>query len=255
MADPVAQAALDRAFEEDGQLLLVYQPIHDARTGALYGAEALLRQRRRSGEIREATIISETAEENGGPELYTLDNFVVRKAYGEIAHWPPHLRLNVNLSPREFQDGNVQERVTNLVTSCGVDPHRVNLEITETSFIERPEETMHILGDLKALGLSLWLDDFGSGHSALEHLQHFPIDGVKVPREFVKDIADAKPGKAITRAIVALAHELHLQTIAEGVESLEQLEFLRQIGCDYVQGFLFSKPMPPEEFRSVVTSS
>ncbi|HWW62469.1 MAG TPA: EAL domain-containing protein, partial [Thermoanaerobaculia bacterium] len=122
MADPeVAQAALDRAFDEREQLLLLYQPIHSVATGALYGAEALLRQLRRSGEIREASIISDTAEENGGAELYMLDNIVVRKAYREASRWPEELRLHVNLSPRELQAPNLRERVSSLE----IDPHRV----------------------------------------------------------------------------------------------------------------------------------
>ena len=241
MADPVAQAALDRAFDEREQLLLLYQPIHSVATGALYGAEALLRQRRRSGEIREASIISDTAEENGGPELYMLDNLVVRKAYREAAQWPDELRLHVNLSPRELEAPNLRERVSGLE----IDPHRVCLEITETSHIEHPEETVHVLRDLREFGFALWLDDFGTGHSSLEHLQLFPLDGLKVPKNFMSEA-----GRPIARAIISLACELGLKSIAEGVETREQLEFLRELHCDYVQGFLFSRPLTPEQFRS-----
>src|SRR5215212_5479658 len=136
MNDRVAQQALDRALDGPEKLLLVYQPIHDAESGAIYGAEALLRQRRENGEIRGAGIITETAESNGGPELYQLDSMVVKQAYSDAAHWPDGVRLNVNLSPREFQDGNVYKRLSKLVTSCGIDTTRVNLEITETSYIE-----------------------------------------------------------------------------------------------------------------------
>ena len=177
MAD-IGQQALDRAFVEKEQLLLVYQPIHEARSGAIYGAEALLRQRRRTGEIREASMITEAAEDSGGPELFVLDSMIVKKAYADAASWPSGIRLNVNLSPREFQEGNVLARLSSLVTSCGIDTKNVNLEITETSYIEHPKETVKILDALDELGVGLWLDDFGTGHSSLTHLQHFPLDGI-----------------------------------------------------------------------------
>ncbi len=140
------QAALDRALEDDDSLVLLYQPIHDARTHAVYAAEALLRQRRDDGELREASIIHKAAEENEDPrELFRLDHILVQRAYVDAARWQaahPHVRLNVNLSPREFQEGNILERLTKLVTSCGIDTTKVNIEITETSYIENPEQTM-----------------------------------------------------------------------------------------------------------------
>jgi EAL domain-containing protein (putative c-di-GMP-specific phosphodiesterase class I) len=257
MADRVAQAALDRAIEDSDQLLLVYQPIHDATSGAIFAAEALLRQRRESGEIREASIIAEAAEE--GPELFVLDSLLVRKAYTDAAQWHeggfPDIRLNVNLSPREFQEGNVLDRLTNLVTSCGIDTHRINLEITETSYIEKPEETMEVLAELKKLGVELWLDDFGTGHSSLEHLQHFPLAGLKIPGTFVRDMLVDTRCEAITRALIALAHELNLRVIAEEVETREQLAVLRDLGCDAIQGFLFSRPMELEDFLACLRGS
>jgi len=237
MADP--QAALDRAFEEEN-LVLLYQPIHDATSGAIIAAEALLRQRRESGEIREAGIINEAAED--GPDVFRLSSWVVRNAYLDAATWPD-IRLNVNLSPREFQEGDVLGRLSSLLTSCGIDPHRINLEITETSYIDSPEETMHVLEAVRELGIKLWLDDFGTGHSSLEHLQHFPLDGLKIAAQFVKECITDERCRIITKAIIGMGHELGLQVIAEGVEHQDQLEFLREHHCDAIQGFLFSKPM------------
>ena len=242
MNDPTAQAALDRAIDVDGNLLLLYQPIHDARDGSVWAAEALLRQRRQTGEIREASIITEAAEDSCGPELFLLDSMLVRRAYTQAAQWNS-IRLNVNLSPREFQEGNVLDRLTSLVTACGIDTRRVNLEITETSYIDQPEETMEVLIALRNLGVSLWLDDFGTGHSSLTHLQHFPIDGIKVPGAFVCPLPDDERCAAIVRSLIALAHDLGIRVIAEEVERQDQLDFLREQGCDYIQGFLFSKPM------------
>ena len=237
MANP--QAALDRAFEEKN-LVLLYQPIHDATTGAIVAAEALLRQRRESGEIREAGIINEAAED--GPDLFRLDSWVVHSAYRDAATWPD-IRLNVNLSPREFQEGDVLGRLSSLLTSYGIDAHRINLEITETSYIDSPEETMYVLEAVRKLGIRLWLDDFGTGHSSLEHLQHFPLDGLKIAAQFIRDCISDRRCRVITKAILGMAQELGLQVIAEGVEHREQLDFLREHRCDAIQGFLFSRPM------------
>jgi EAL domain-containing protein (putative c-di-GMP-specific phosphodiesterase class I) len=246
------RAALDRAFDDTDQLLLVYQPIHDARDGSIYGAEALLRQRRQNGEIREASQIARAAESSSGPELFMLDSLVVTQAYSDAAHWPGHVHLNVNLSPREFQEGNVFERLQGLVTSCGVDTSKVNLEITETSYIQRPKETMKVLDEIKELGVGLWLDDFGTGHSSLTHVQHFPLDGIKLPGSFVRPLPDDERCRAITRALLGMAREIGLKVIAEEIETKAQLEFLLEHGCGYIQGFLFSKPMSSEEFATLL---
>jgi EAL domain-containing protein (putative c-di-GMP-specific phosphodiesterase class I) len=252
MTDPTGRRALARAMEDSEQLLLYYQPIHSAISGEIYGAEALLRQRRQNGEVREASIISETAEDSDGDELFRLDSMLINRAYVDAASWQerfPEVRLNVNLSPREFQEGNVIERLTTLIASCGIDRSKVNLEITETTHIDDPEETMDVLRAIKELGVGLWLDDFGMGFSSLSHIQHFPLDGIKLPGGFVRPLPDDDRCRAITRALIQLAHDLGLRVIAEEVERQEQLDFLREHRCDYIQGFLFNRPMPLEPFR------
>lgn len=254
MAD-VGQEALDRAIDGETELLLVYQPIHTLDGRSIYGAEALLRQKRQDGEIREATMIAEAAEESAGPDLYALDAMIVKQAYADAARWQaqfPEVRLNVNLSPREFQEGKTVERLTGLVTACGIDTRRVNLEITETSYIEDPERTTKVLDAMLELGVGLWLDDFGTGHSSLTHLQHFDVDGIKLPGEFMKDVPNDRRCTAIVRAMISLAHDLGIAVIAEGVERREQLDFLRELECEYVQGFLFSKPMTAEAFGKLL---
>lgn len=258
MADEVARAALERALDEREDLVLLYQPIHDARTHAIYAAEALLRQRREDGGLREASIIHEAAEESCGDELFLLDNFLVKKAYTDAAQWQgayPDVRLNVNLSPRQFQEGNVLDRVSTLITSCGVDTRHINIEITETAYIDQPAQTMDVLQELKKLGISLWLDDFGTGHSALVHLQCFPVDGIKLPGAFVKPLPDDPRTRAITAALISLAHELKIPVIAEEVERQEQLDFLLDHGCEYIQGFYFSRPMAADQFRALLDRS
>lgn len=253
-ADPsVAQAALERATEERN-LLLVYQPIHDARTRKVWAAEALLRQRRQSGEIREASAITEAAEE--GPELFALDSWALRTAYSDAAHWQihgsPDVRINVNLSPRQFQERDVYVRLQKLVAGFGIDPRKINLEITEISRIENPEETVEVLDELKKLGIQLWLDDFGTGHSSITHLQRFPVDGIKISGEFIRQIASDKRSREITRALIELAHSIDIKVIAEEIEKQDQLDLLLGWNCDYIQGFLYSRPMPREEFEHLI---
>jgi EAL domain-containing protein (putative c-di-GMP-specific phosphodiesterase class I) len=253
--DRVAQAALERALDEPEQLVLLYQPIHEATSGRIVSAEALLRQRRKNGELREASIIHEAAEASSGDEIFELDHHLVRKSYTEAARWQrthPDVRLNVNISPREFEGPHVIGRLRDLVTSCGIDPAKVSIEITETHYIKHPEATIGILRALRDEGLELWLDDFGTRHSTLTHVQHFPINGLKIPAEFVATLPDDERCAAIVRSIVTMAHDLGLKLIAEGVERNEQLEFLRDLRCDYIQGFLFSKPMSGDAFEALL---
>lgn len=253
MTNAAPQESVRRAIDQD-QLVLFYQPIHELDSRRIVSAEALLRARRQSGEIRSGQPIAAAAEE--GPEVFRLDSWTMHRAYSDAAQWQsagaPSVHLNVNLSPREFQEGDVLARLDRLVADCRIDLHKVNLEITEASFIEEPKKTGNVLDELKNLGVQLWLDDFGTGHSSVEHLLHFPLDGLKVPATFVKGTPGDHRSCAITKSMIELAHELKLQVIAEGVEHEEQLAFLRDCGCDYIQGFLFSKPMPLEDFQAAL---
>jgi EAL domain-containing protein (putative c-di-GMP-specific phosphodiesterase class I) len=255
VTDDVGQAALDRALEEEEGLVLLYQPIHDARGGAIYSAEALLRQRRQSGELREASIIHETAEERGGAEIFALDHLLVRKAYADAARWQsfaPGMRLNINLSPRELQEQHVVRRMTALVASSGIDTRNVNIEITETAHIADLPRAEKALCALKELGVELWLDDFGTGHSAIDHLLHFPIDGIKLPGTFVRPLPLDQRCRAITSNLIALAHDIGITVIAEEVERQDQLDFLLEHSCDFIQGFLFHPPMEAEELERLL---
>lgn len=255
MNERTAKNALERALDDREQLVLLYQPIHETATGRIVAAEALLRQRRENGELREAAIIHQAAEASCGDELFALDHYLVRKSYTDAQRWQqrhPDVRLNVNLSPREFEGDHILDRLRDLVTSCGIDPTRVNIEVTETHYIRRPEKTIDVLRALRDEGLQLWLDDFGTRHSTLTHLQHFPINGIKIPGEFVATLPDDRRCAAIVRGIIAMAHELDLELIAEGVERTEQRAFLSDLGCEYIQGFLFSRPMEIERFEELL---
>jgi EAL domain-containing protein (putative c-di-GMP-specific phosphodiesterase class I) len=253
---PAPRAGLKRALDQK-QLVLFYHPIHELASRRIISAEALLRARRRSGEIRNAAPLTATAEQ--GPDLYRLDSWSIHQAYADAAEWQadgaPEVRLNVNLSPRELTEKGVSQRLRKLLRGCHGDAHKVNVEITETSYIAQPKQTMHALEQLKKLGVELWLDDFGTGHSSVSHLLHFPLDGIKLPAEFVMPSAGDERARVITRGLIEMAHELGLRVIAEGVETEDQLALLRDAKCEYIQGFLFSKPMPVEELRDALNAT
>jgi EAL domain-containing protein (putative c-di-GMP-specific phosphodiesterase class I) len=239
-----AREGLERALDER-QFVVFYQPIHDIESGAIVAAEALLRARRPStGEIRGTQPLTEAAEE--GHEIFRIDSWMMRTACKEASKWPEAIKLHVNLSPREFEEGDIVSRV------AGLDARRIHLEITETSYIERPKETVHVLEELRARGFELWLDDFGTGHSSITHVLHFPLNGIKVPATFVKHVTTDERSRAITSHLIALAHDLRLAVIAEGVEHEAQLAVLRDFGCDRVQGFLFSRPMAAEDVGRIL---
>lgn len=254
--DDVGQAALDRALDQDQDLVLFYQPIHDAHSGEILSAEALTRQRRSSGEMREASVIHEAAEKSPGPELVELESLLLRRATADAARWQQWspVRLNVNLSPREFREGDVAARFASLSKASGIDPLNVNLEITETAYIAHPRQTVAVLDALRELGLSLWLDDFGSGHSSITHLLHFPLAGLKIGGGFIRPLPGNARARAIVGHVIALAHDLGLQVTAEEVENQEQLDLLRELSCDSIQGYLYNRPMSAPELETVLRS-
>jgi len=256
MAKRAPRAGVRRALNQK-ELVLFYQPIHETESRKIVSAEALLRSQRPGGEIRSGVPLTITAEE--GPDLFRLDSWTMKRALRDAATWQRNgisdVRINVNLSAREFQEGDVSRRLKKLVTRYGAATDQINLEITETSFIDQPKRIARVVDELRELGVQLWLDDFGTGHSSISHLLHFQLDGVKVPGTFIKDLPASRRCRSITKAIIDLTHDLDMQVIAEGVEHRGQLAFLREWRCEYIQGFLFSKPMPIEKFVGLLTQS
>lgn len=247
-----SRAELREALDDES-LVNYYQPIHDITTRRIVSAESLLRRLENS----EASAGDLTAAAEHGPDLVRLDQWSLHSAFSAAARWQrghEGVRVNVNLSPREFEKESLVRRIDRLVEETGVLPSRVNLEITETSYIHDPPGTVAVLDQLKERGFDLWLDDFGSGHSSIEHLQHFPLDGLKIPGGFVREITRSSRCCSIVRGVVALAHDLGLAVVCEEVENEEQLEFVRLAGANLIQGFLFSHPMPVDEFISFLGS-
>ncbi|MGE0024317.1 MAG: EAL domain-containing protein, partial [Hyphomicrobium sp.] len=184
------------------------------------------------------------AEEAG--LIWALGDFVLRRACRDATSWPPEVRVAVNLSPLQFRCGNVQGMVRDALESTGLAPGRLELEITESLFLDRTNQVLDTLAELRQLGTRIAMDDFGTGYSSLGYLCSFPFDKIKIDRSFVQGIASNVEKQAVVRAIVGLGETLGKTTTAEGIETDEELACLRAIGCEQGQGFLFSAARPQE---------
>jgi EAL domain-containing protein (putative c-di-GMP-specific phosphodiesterase class I) len=235
---------LQDALAED-RLTVQYQPIVDAHTARPVAAEALLRWRHPKRETYDIKVLLAAAERS--PVIYSLERWVVETCCTSAAAWQRgplrDLRLNVNLSAREFDRARFPDRLRSSLHKSGIDSGRVTLEITETSGISDPAAVAEVLTELKRDGFEVWLDDFGTGHSSLEWLFRLPADGVKIPSTFVDDVTRDDRAATITAAVIELAHRLGLRVVAEGVEHQEQRHWLAQAGCEQLQGFLFHAAM------------
>ena len=236
------------------ELILHYQPIVDVRSGRVCGAEALLRWRHPELGLVPPSEFITLAEISG--LIVPIGHWVLKTACEQVREWQamgyPHLRVSVNLSPRQFQQSKLVAQVTGSLVAGGIDAGSLDLEITESSAMQNAELTINTLLELKRLGVAISLDDFGTGYSSLNYLKRFPIDRVKLDQSFVRDMTRNSEDAAIVRAVISMAHTLKLVVVAEGVETEEQLAFLRQHRCDEIQGFLFSPPVEAAEFRKLL---
>ena len=164
----------------------------------------------------------------------------------------PRLRIAVNLSPRQFAHANLLQDVARVLQETRLDPAWLELELTESMVMRDPERAVLLLHELKSMGIHLSMDDFGTGYSSLSYLKRFPLDSVKIDRSFIQDLPRDGDDAGITQAIIAMAHSLRLAVIAEGVETAEQLEFLRSNGCDEMQGYHFSRPLPEDQLARML---
>jgi EAL domain-containing protein (putative c-di-GMP-specific phosphodiesterase class I) len=231
---------LRHALESD-EILIHYQPIVDAHTGAVVSAEALARwQHPELGMIPPGSFIP-VAEQTG--LMVQLGEFVLRRALADAVHWKD-VYIGVNISPYQMRDRGLVGLVAAVLADTGLAPSRLMLEVTEGVLIENPDEAKERLEQLRALGVKIALDDFGSGYSSLSYLRRFPIDKLKIDKEFVSPLGRSSDGGVIIQAIMALGRALGLTVLCEGVETEEQRILLRLAGCDEMQGFLFAKPAP-----------
>jgi len=231
------------------ELALHYQPVMDARTQNVIGFEALLRWNHPElGLLTPGHFIS-VAEHSG--IIVPIGEWVLRTACKQLRVWQKRygreLSVAVNLSARQFQQSDLVEQIRSAVEESGIDARTLELEITESNAMQNAENTIYTLRELKNLGIRIAMDDFGTGYSSLNYLKRFPIDTLKLDRSFVADVTKEGSDAAIVTAIIAMAHSLDLEVIAEGVESAEQMEFLKTRRCDYLQGYLFGYPYTVEE--------
>jgi diguanylate cyclase (GGDEF)-like protein/PAS domain S-box-containing protein len=247
------EQGLVRALE-DNSLTVHYQPVVDIQSGSLVGMEALVRwQHPELGLVPPDRFIT-VAEESG--LIDGIGAWVMRTACEQATIWlakyPVDLRLAVNVSVREMAADNFVERIATTLQETGFPPHNLEIEITEST-LQTIEYSQGLLYQLKALGVSIAIDDFGTGFSSLGLLKHLPIDRIKIDRSFVRDLPTDSNDVAIARAIAAIATSLGLQMTAEGIEEKAQEHFLRELGCQNAQGYLFSRPLPRDEFEQLLS--
>jgi diguanylate cyclase (GGDEF)-like protein len=247
----VIENGIRRALRND-DFALLYQPKIDLGTGRMVGMEALIRWMTPGGTgIVGPDKFIPVAEDTG--LIVPLGHWVLRTACRQWVAWqqaglnPP--MVSVNLSPRQFTHGGLAREILLTIEDTGMNPAYLGLEITETTAMENPQTTMQVLAELARHGIQVMIDDFGTGHSNLRQLKRLPIDIVKIDKSFVRDVLIDKEDAEIANAIIRLAHLLDLRVVAEGVESMEVAVFLKEMGCDEIQGYLVGKPMPPDAVK------
>jgi EAL domain-containing protein (putative c-di-GMP-specific phosphodiesterase class I) len=238
------------------QFLLYYQPLVNT-TGRIIGTEALVRWKHpEKGMISPAQFIP-LAEETKA--IVAIGEWVLRTACQQLKAWHDRgytwLFMSINVSTRQFKEQNFVETVARVLESTNVNPAHIKLEITESSIMEKPEEAITKMQMLCAHGVHFSIDDFGTGYSSLSQLKHFPIDTLKIDRSFVVDAITNRDDQEIIKAILSMARHLHLETVAEGVETREQQDFLTREGCELMQGYYFGKPLPVESFEEHLQQS
>ncbi len=243
------------AFER-GEMGLMYQPIYNLMDDRIVGAEALMRwQHPRLGMVPPSTFI-EVAEQSGLIEM--LGRHALVLACNDAAMWPSTDKtqpfVSVNVSSKQLRGGELVDVVETVLASSGLKPHQLHLELTETAILSDENQASVLLSRLRATGVKVWLDDFGTGFSGLSHLRRVPVDGVKIDRSFVTDLLRDPDDLALTTSIIAMAHSLGITVVAEGIESEGQYAVLRERGCDQGQGFWLGRPMLAQEVAKLFTA-
>jgi diguanylate cyclase (GGDEF)-like protein len=253
-----AQKNLQSALD-DGRVIVHYQPLVDLATGQVVGFEALARIAENDGSILPPIDFISVAEESG--LVVPLGTQVLEMACREVGQWSPaggsHTKLSiaVNLSARQFEPGDLSDLVQEQLDHSGLEPDSLHLELTETAIIDLRPDILRQLQSIRDLGVQIGLDDFGTGYASLTHLRSLPLSFVKIDQTFVQGIGQDQSDERIVAAVVDLAANLGLRSIAEGIETNEQLERLRELGCDQGQGFLFARPLPPNDVSMALLNS
>ena len=244
---------------ENDELLLYYQPQFDLETGAVIGAEALLRWFRKDNSKDGGQFISPAefvpiAEQSG--LIVPIGEWVLRQACETAVAWHKaghNIRIAVNVSGAQFYQSDLVAYVQKTLKETGLDPRSLELEVTESVFMDDVNQTVETLKQLHGLGLELAIDDFGTGYSSLSYLRQFPIDRLKIDQSFIRNALNDQDDASIAKTIIGLGRSLNLKVIAEGVETKDHEDFLRTEGCDEVQGYRYSRPIPDEEVRKFLS--
>lgn len=242
------RAAIERALRADrldSELAVVFQPIIDIRSGEPVGFETLARWESAELGSMPPGVFIPVAERIG--VIDRLTQALLKKALAEAAKWPEDIRVSFNLSAKDIASPEVTMRIISLILKGGVDPRRIDLEITETAVLQDYSQARRAISTLKALGVGISLDDFGTGYSSLTHLHTLPLDKIKIDRSFVTGIQDNPASFKIVRSVLSLSRDMGLACIIEGVETEEELRILRKLGAVFVQGYYFSRPIPGSE--------
>ena len=226
------------------QFEVLFQPIVNLASNAISGFEALIRWKHPTRGLLAAGEFVPVLESTG--LIAQVGQWVLERACTNAMKWPAHIRIFVNISPRQLSNSGLVAAVTEVLKRSGLPPERLELEITETSMMQRPVYAENAISTLRKMGVKIALDDFGTGYSSLSHISTLHFDTIKIDRSFVTDAAERVASAAIVRAVTFIAEELSIGTVAEGVETVEQLEWIRSVGCREAQGYLFSKPVSLE---------
>jgi EAL domain-containing protein (putative c-di-GMP-specific phosphodiesterase class I) len=233
----------------DAALEVYYQPCLSLQSGQITGCEALIRWRHPERGMISPVEFIPIAEDTG--LINEIGEWVLGQACAEAVTWPEGTHVAVNVSPVQFRSGTLALKIVAALAASGLAPDRLELEITEAVLIRDDEAALDVLHQLRSIGVRIALDDFGTGYSSLSYLQRFPFDKIKIDRCFVTDLAEAD-GSSIVQAVVNIAAARHMTTTAEGVETEQQQELLRGLGCTEMQGYLFSAPKPADEVRQIL---
>jgi EAL domain-containing protein (putative c-di-GMP-specific phosphodiesterase class I) len=238
------------------QLEVHYQPKVDVTTGRMNSVEALLRWRHPTrGLVGPLEFIS-LAEESG--LIFSIGEWVLREACRQAREWQtdglPFIRIAVNISPSQFRQPKFLDMVRSALVDHGLVPQYLEIELTETTVMDHADGSVEILEELSRMGVIVSIDDFGTGYSSMSYLRRFPIDKLKIDRSFIKDLTTHADAASIVKAIISLGHSLQLKVVAEGVETAQQLEQLRELGCDQFQGFYRSAAVLPSEIAQFATT-
>jgi EAL domain-containing protein (putative c-di-GMP-specific phosphodiesterase class I) len=238
-----------RAALDHKELFLLYQPKIALKDGSVAGLEVLLRWRHPEYGLISPVEFIPVAEESG--LIVEIGEWVLKSAVDQFRVWRgagvPVVPVAVNLSARQFHRTDIVGTVDAVVRDAGLAPGELELELTESMSVQYPERSAELMARLRGLGCTLSIDDFGTGYSSLSYLKRLPVDKLKIDRSFVQDMHQSVESLAMVKAIIAMAHSLRLEVIAEGVELEEQLDALRAAGCDQIQGFYYSKPLSADD--------